>query len=99
MDGNTISKEDTALANTLSINVSIWHLASIFSVLIAVVVVRSHIGTQLAILTPLCYHLANGVRILLANESVNALNPSSANFLGLIHISLAILCFIIYNRN
>ena len=93
------SQEDGALENTLSINVSIWYLASIFSVLIAVIVVRSHIGTQLAILTPLCYHLANGVRIILATENVNALNPSYTKSMGLIHIFLGILCFIIYNRN
>ena len=86
MDNVLPSKEDRALENTLSINVSIWYLASIFSVLIAVVVVRSHIGTQLAILTPLCFHLANGVRIILATENVNALNPSYTKFMGLINI-------------
>ena len=86
------AKTDRLLENTLSINVSIWHLASLFSILISVIVVRSHIGTQLAVLTPLCYHFTNGFRILCFDEE-------AVYSMGKIHIVLGIVCLIIYNKN
>ena len=86
------TKTDRLLENTLSANVSIWYLASLFSILISAIVVRSHIGTQLAVLTPLCYHFTNGFRILCFDED-------AVNSMGKIHIVLGIVCLIIYNKN
>ena len=91
--GETLSEEEKlVLGHIFSANVAIWHLASIFSILIAVIVVRSHIGTQLAVLTPLCYHFVNGIRIWLCYSS-----PVSS--MGWIHIILGIVCLIIYNKD
>ena len=87
----------TPLEKLLALIFSLWYLASIFPVIL-MYLSGSTKGVQVAILSPLLYHVMISVNAFLFLEKFNVCRPgvTSANGIGVIHAVLTVACVIIY---
>ena len=88
---------NTPVEKLFSLIFALWHLASILPVMLTYIS-GSTTGKRVAILAPLFYHVSLSIHSFLFFDSMKVCNPlrTSANFAGVAHAVLSVVCLIIY---